>query len=167
MPGLRLLKNGDKTKMINNYIQTLIAAMTPIGELRLAIPLALANFNLSPTEAYLISVIGNLIPVIFLLLFLESVSKFLINNSKSFEKFFNWLFARTRNRINNNYKKLGYLALIIFVAIPLPITGAWTGSAAAYILGIKFWKAFGLITIGILISGFIVTIASLGVISLF
>lgn len=149
---------------MEQYIQTFIAAMTPVGELRLAIPLALAKFNLTVTEVYFIAVLGNIIPVIALLLFLEPISEFLIKHSKLFERFFAWLFKRTRHRIDNHYQIIGSLALVIFVSIPLPVTGAWTGSVAAYLLGIPFWRALGLITIGILISGFLVSLISLGVI---
>ena len=149
---------------MEQYLQTLLLAATPIGELRLAIPLALTKFGLIAQEAYFISVLGNLIPVIALLLFLEPISEFLIKRSKVAAKFFDWLFTRTRNRVKGHYDVYGYLVLVIFVAIPFPITGAWTGSAAAYLLGIPFWRAFGLITIGVLISGFIVSLASIGVI---
>jgi len=151
--------------MINPYIQTLLTAMIPIGELRLAIPVALASLDMTVPQAYIISIIGNLIPVIFLLLFLESVSRLLSKRSESFDKFFLWLFARTRRRFENKYHAYGYIALVLFVAIPLPITGAWTGSAAAYLLGIPFGKAFALIALGVALSGIIVTLASLGIIS--
>ncbi|MAG28527.1 ligand-binding protein SH3 [bacterium] len=152
---------------MEQYIETFLAAMTPIGELRLAIPLALTKFNLTVLEAYFVAVLGNLIPVIVLLLFLEPISEFLIKNSKHFKRFFKWLFNRTRNRIQGHYEVYGYIALVIFVAIPFPVTGAWTGSAAAYLLGIPFWRALGLITTGVLVSGFIVTLASIGAIKIF
>ena len=148
------------------YFQTLLTAMTPVGELRLSIPIALGKLGLSVPEAYLISIIGNLVPVIFLLLFLHSVSLFLIRHSRFFELFFSWFFERTRRRVETKYRVLGYLALVLFVAMPLPVTGAWTGSAAAYLLGIPFWKAFGLITVGVLIAGLLVTLASVGVITI-
>lgn len=148
-------------------LATFLAAMTPVGELRLAIPFALAKLGLNPFEAYAVSVAGNLVPVVFLLLFLEAASLFLITRSKTFERFFSWLFERTRKRIGQRYELYGYLALVIFVAIPLPMTGAWTGSAAAYLLGIPFWRALGLIGAGVAIAGIIVTLASLGAISIF
>ena len=148
------------------YLQTLLTAMTPIGELRLAIPVAITALNLTIAQTYIISVIGNLIPVIFLLLFLERVSKFSSKHSRIAKRFFEWLFTRTRRRFEPRYRVYGYIALILFVATPLPITGAWTGSAAAYLLGIPFWKALGLITIGVLIAGAIVTLASLGILNI-
>jgi len=148
------------------YIQTLIAAMTPIGELRLSIPYALTVLRLGAVEAYVLSVVGNLIPVVFLLLFLGKASDVLSKKSTLFQRFFTWLFNRTQRRIDKKYKTLGYLALVVFVAVPLPITGAWTGSVAAYLLGIPFWRALGLIGVGVAVSGAIVTLASLGVVNL-
>ncbi|PIZ80392.1 MAG: ligand-binding protein SH3, partial [Parcubacteria group bacterium CG_4_10_14_0_2_um_filter_41_6] len=73
------------------YLQTITLAATPVGELRLAIPFALAKLDLTIGQAYVLSVIGNLIPVVFWLLFLEVISKFLIKHSEFFRKFFDWL----------------------------------------------------------------------------
>lgn len=152
---------------MNEYIQTLFTAMIPVAELRVAIPLAITKFGLSAVEAYIVSVIGNMIPVVFLLLFLDPVSKFLSEKFQIFKRFFNWLFERTRKKITGKYEIYGLVALAIFVAIPLPATGAWSGCAAAYLLGLPFWKGFGTILAGVLIAGVIVTVASIGVISIF
>jgi len=126
--------------------------MTPIGELRAAIPLGLAK-NLSIWLVYLISVIGNLIPVIFILLL-----------SKRFCP--KWLCCRIEKKHNHKFIKWGELALIPFVALPLPFTGAWTGALAAVIFGIPFWRALALIAIGVIIAGIIVSLATLGFIKL-
>lgn len=130
--------------------------MTPIGELRIAIPLGLTVYNLDAVLVYLISVIGNLVPIILLLFFLEPVSNWLSKKFKIFQLFFTWLFERTRKRYNHRVEKYGYLALIAFVAIPLPVTGGWTGALIAFLFGIPFKKAFPLITLGIMIAGIIV-----------
>lgn len=146
---------------------TLILSTLPIAELRLAIPWALASppagGGLSWSTAYVFAVIGNFIPVIPILLLLEPVSNFL-RRFKIFDRFFDWLFARTRRRgkMIERYEALG---LILFVGIPLPITGAWTGSVAAFIFGIKLRYAIPCILLGILLAGVVVTLASLGVIS--
>ena len=123
---------------MNPIIQTFLLAMTPIGELRAAIPAGIYIHYLSPYTAYIIAVIGNLIPVIFLLLFLEPVSKWLSLKFKIFQRFFDWLFKRTRKKASSKIKKYGYPALVLFVAVPLPITGAWTGSAIAFLF--KFFR---------------------------
>lgn len=156
---------------IPDWAATIIIAMMPIAELRGAIPLALApvgigGFGMSAPEAYILAVVGNMIPVIPLLLFLEPVSNFL-RRWKVGDMFFTWLFARTHRNHTERFEKYGTLALTIFVAIPLPVTGAWTGCAAAFVLGIKFKHALFAIFLGVLIAGVIVTTLSLTGIGIF
>jgi len=145
---------------------TCFIAMLPISELRGAIPWALASppvgGGLTWERAYIFAVTGNFIPVIPILLLLGPLSRGL-SRFKIFERFFNWLFSRTRkkSRIVEKYEALGLTA---FVAIPLPVTGAWTGCVAAFIFGIRFRYAVLSIISGILIAGVIVTLVSLGVI---
>ena len=143
----------------------ILTAMTPISELRGAIPLALFKLGMSPVQAYIYSVIGNMLPVIPLLLFLEPVSNWL-RRYRSFDRFFDWLFARTR-RYNDRMEKYGALGLFSFVAIPLPMTGAWTGCAAAFVFGIRFKYAFPTILAGVLVAGVIVTLWYLGMLVIF
>lgn len=143
-------------------ISTLLTSMAPIGELRLALPIALISYKMSIVPAYIFSVIGNMIPVFLLLLFWRYLAGFLMKYSKTCNKFFNWLFERTRKKFEGKYNKWGKLALIIFVAIPLPITGAWTGSVAAWLFDFKYWESIGLIFLGVCISGVVVTLLSLG-----
>jgi uncharacterized membrane protein len=148
---------------------TVLIAMLPISELRGAIPWALAQpplgGGLTWYQAYLYAVLGNAIPVVPLLLFLGPASNSL-QRYPIFERFFSWLFARTRRKgkVVERYQALG---LMLFVAIPLPITGAWTGTVAAFIFGIRFRYALPAVIGGILIAGVVVTLASLGVISIF
>jgi uncharacterized membrane protein len=138
----------------------ILTAMTPISELRGAIPLALFTLGMSPVQAYIYSVIGNMLPVTPLLLFLEPVSNWL-RRYRSFDRFFDWLFARTR-RYNDRMEKYGALGLASFVAIPLPMTGAWTGCAVAFVFGIRFKYAFPTILAGVLVAGVIVTLWYMG-----
>ena len=139
-------------------LQTFLLAMTPIGELRLSLPLALTVYNLNWQMAFLISVIGNLIPIVLLLLLLGPISNLLSKDCPVFQRFFSWLFERTRKKYGSKIKKYGYPALIAFVAIPLPITGGWTGSLIAFLFNIPFRKAFPLIASGIIIAGILVTL---------
>lgn len=145
---------------------TLIIAMLPISELRGAIPVALSVYHLSVPAAFFWSVLGNLIPVIFLLWLLEAVANYLSHHFYFFNRFFAWLFGRTRRQHNHRFEVWGALALVSFVAIPFPLTGGWTGAVAAFVFGIPFKKALPLIFLGILIAGLIVTLASLGVLSI-
>jgi uncharacterized membrane protein len=139
----------------------ILTAMTPISELRGAIPLALFKLGMSPVQAYIYSVIGNMLPVTPLLLFLDPVSNWL-RRYQLFDRFFDWLFARTR-RYNARMEKYGALGLASFVAIPLPMTGAWTGCAVAFVFGIRFKYAFPTILAGVLVAGVIVTLWYMGV----
>lgn len=144
-------------------LMTFLIAILPIFELRGAIPYALFTGGLGWPEAYVLAVLGNFVPVIPILLLLERVSEWL-RRYKSWDRFFEWFFARTRRkgRIVERFEALG---LILFVAIPLPVTGAWTGCAAAFLFKIPLRLAIPAVACGILIAGCIVTLASMGVIS--
>jgi uncharacterized membrane protein len=150
--------------MINAMKVALIAAL-PISELRGAIPLALTVYKMPIIQAYFCAVLGNILPVVFLLLYLRPFFIFL-RRWHYFELFFSWLFKRTR-RHEEQYEKFGALFLLFFVAVPLPVTGAWTGSVAAFVFGIRFKYAFPSILGGIIIAGLIVSLTSLGIISIF
>lgn len=144
-------------------LSTFIISMLPISELRGAIPMAIGVYYLNPLQAYVIAVIGNIIPVIFILKYIEPISKYLMSKSKFFKTFFTRLFEYTRKKHNGKFEKWGALALVTFVAIPLPITGGWSGAIAAFVFGIPFKRALPLISLGIMIAGVIVTGLSLGV----
>jgi len=152
---------------MTEILQIIFLAALPISELRGAIPLGLGVYGLGVLEVYLWAVIGNMIPVFFLLWFLPAISKFMMRKWDWADKFFSWLFDRTRKRTEAKINKYGAPALILFVAIPLPFTGAWTGSIAAFLFGIKAKKALPLIFVGVLIAGGLVTLASLGIIGIF
>ncbi|MEE9499804.1 MAG: small multi-drug export protein [Candidatus Omnitrophota bacterium] len=138
---------------LNKEIAVVVLAAMPVSELRGAIPLALA-MGFSPFKAYVLSFFGNLIPVIPLLFLLQPVTNKL-RHIKIFAKFFDWLFERTRKKARL-VEKFEALGLILFVAIPLPITGAWTGCVAATLFKVRFRYAFLAIVVGVVIAGFIV-----------
>jgi uncharacterized membrane protein len=151
------------------WITFFIAAL-PIVELRLAIPWALAPASifgggLGWHQAFLWAICGNFVPIIPLLLVLSPITNWLRRWS-IFDRFFDWFFARTRKKGKwiERYEALG---LIIFVGIPLPGTGVWTGAVAAFIFGIHFRYALPCITLGMLLAATLVTLASLGVIGIF
>ncbi|EKD49876.1 MAG: hypothetical protein ACD_63C00023G0006 [uncultured bacterium] len=147
---------------IPHELSTLLIAMIPIGELRVAIPIAILSYKMSWWSAYIWAVIGNMIPVIFILWLIEPIYKFLIARSKICRKMFDWIFARTRQKLQTKVDKYGALALLIFVMIPLPATGAWSGALAAFIFGMKYKRAAFAIFGGVLLAGVIVTLAVLG-----
>ncbi len=142
-------------------VATVLIAAMPIAELRGAIPVAIGVYGLDPWTAYTLAVIGNMLPVVPLLLFLETVSSYL-RRWVFWDVFFRWLFTRTYHRHNAGFEKYGTIALLLFVAIPLPVTGAWTGCAAAFVFGIRFRHAFVAIFSGVMLAGVIVTSITLG-----
>ena len=148
--------------MIDQYIQVFFSAMVPLTELRVSIPLGIGLFNLNPLLVLGVSWLGNIIPVILILLFLEPVTNWLRKFHKVFDNFFRWLFAHTHRRHSAKFDRWGSLALMIFVAIPLPITGGWTGALLAYLFGIKLRFAIPNILIGLFIAGVLVTFITLG-----
>lgn len=142
-----------------NYVYIFLISLLPIIELRGAIPVA-AVMGLNPFASYIVSVIGNLVPVPFILLFITRFCEFL-KKVKYLNKLPLWLekkVAKNEGKITK-YKNWG---LLIFVAIPLPGTGAWTGALVASFLSYKFKDAFLSILAGVLIAGFIMTAASYG-----
>jgi len=153
--------------MLSPELSTLLTAMTPIGEIRVALPIALLSYKMNIVIAYVLAVAGNLLPIFFLLLFWRYLAEFLMKKSPFFNKFLNWLFARTRQKFQGSYEKWGKIALVIFVGIPLPLTGAWTGSVAAWLFGFKYWESILLNFLGICLAGLIVAGLTLGGINIF
>lgn len=135
-------------------IVVIISAL-PVIELRGALPVAINLFHMAWYQAFGLAVIGNLLVVPPLLLFLESLAK-AISKVDVGKRLVNWVFERTRRRggVIEKYERIG---LMLFVAIPLPVTGAWTGSVAAFLFGLKFNYAFLSIFCGVIIAGAIVT----------
>ncbi len=143
---------------------TLVISMLPIVELRGAIPYAIGVAHLPWPEAYLLAVAGNLVPVVPILLLIGPVTRWL-DRLPGFGRFFEWLFARTRRK-SGPVDRYGPWGLALFVAIPLPATGAWTGALLAFLLGIRFRRSFPAITAGVLVAGMVVTLAVTGVVGL-
>lgn len=144
---------------VSPYLSIFITAMLPIIELRGAIPLGINFYGLVWWQVVIIAILGNVIPVLPILFLLDKVSLGL-SRIPIFKRFFTWLFTRTRkkSKIIEEYEMLG---LTLFVAIPLPITGAWTGSVAAFLLGLKYFPSFLAIFLGVIIAATIVTGLSL------
>jgi uncharacterized membrane protein len=144
-------------------ILTFFLSMLPISELRGGLPFALSQ-GLSPLKAYLISVAGNILPVFPLLLLLRRLFIF-FGRYKITEKTLNWTLARARKR-EDLVRRYGFGGLILLVAIPLPVTGAWTGTLVSFLLSMKIRHSFLAICIGVGIAGIIVLGLSLGGIGL-
>jgi uncharacterized membrane protein len=142
---------------------TLLVSMLPIVELRGSIPFAI-GVGMPWPQALALSVLGNMLPIVPALLLIGPLSEKL-RKIPIFDRFFTWLFARTRKK-GGSIEKYGPLGLAIFVGIPLPGTGAWTGVAAAYVFGMPLRKSIPAIAAGVVLAGVVVTLAVLGVIGL-
>ena len=139
-------------------LSVIIVGLLPVFELRGAIPLGF-YFGMPVTKIFILALIGNLIPVIPLYFLLQPMSN-VLSGIPLFKTLFNWLFnhAKKRAEIVQRYEALG---LMLFVAIPLPITGAWTGTIAAALFKIRFKYTFIAVIFGVIIAGIIVTILCL------
>ena len=146
------------------YLITFLISMVPIVELRGAIPVAV-GFGLPLVPSYIICVIGNMLPVPFIYLFAR---KILIwgADKKVIGKFFSFCLEKGEKGGQKLKKKAGrglFVALLLFVGIPLPGTGAWTGTLAASLLDMDFKSSVLAAMGGVLLDGIIMAIASTGV----
>ena len=140
---------------IGDEVKVFLIAMIPIFELRGAIPIGVLSYDLPLWKVFPIAVAGNMVPIFLILLFFDLVTKICFK-VPLLKKFLEAVFARTRRKgeLIEKYEEIG---LMLFVAIPLPVTGAWTGSLAAYLFGLKFWKSILFIFLGVLIAGVVVS----------
>jgi len=145
-------------------VMILILGAIPLFEARYAIPAAIVA-GYQPLEAFLLALAGNLLPIIPLLLLLGPISDFLIRHSSACDRFFRWLFERTRRQMEGR-ERVGALALFVFVAIPLPMTGAWSGCAAAFVFGIPFRYAFPAIALGAVVAALVIALPTLGILTM-
>lgn len=144
---------------LSRELIVIIISALPITELRGALPLGIRLFQLPWYQAFFLAVIGNMLPVPFLLLFLQSLFK-TIRRTDPGRRLVNSLLRHTR-RHSAIVEKYGIIGLMLLVAVPLPGTGAWTGSMVAFLLGLSWHRALLSITVGVLVSGVIVTALSL------
>ena len=146
-------------------------SMIPIIELRGAIPMGAAfdaAYGGMPFWfTYFLSVAGNMLPVPFILLFIKGIIRWMSNSKvKFFNKVANFLLKRVeKNR--GKIERFSFWGVCLFVAVPLPVTGAWTGSLVAAMIDMKFWKAFLSCLFGVLIAGVVMTLISYGFVSIF
>lgn len=151
---------------LSHVLLTFAAAMTPVGELRLAIPLALLTYDLDWYVALPVAALGNMVPVLILVPGLRRISAILLSFPNPAGRLLLWQQERVRRVQGPRFERYGSLALIILVAIPLPMTGAWTGSLASWVFGIPPHRAIPLIAIGVAIAGVVVTAVALSGIGL-
>lgn len=138
------------------YLATFLISMVPIIELRGAIPIAVFTFHLTYFEAFAISFIGNILPVYFIVKFIRPIFE-LLGKIKILKKIIDWATEKATKKIaeSDKLKKGALLGVYLFVAIPVPGTGAWMGSLIANFLGLEPKKAVPIIIFGVFTAGII------------
>ena len=151
---------------IFNFLESTIGAelaiiacsMIPIVELRGAIPLGALICNFPWWKTFILAVIGNMIPLPFIVLFMDAIlRKMNYSKVKIIKKFADFL-NRKIEKNQPKIEKYGFWGLTVFVGIPLPMTGGWTGSLVASIIKVKFWRAMLSAFIGVLMAATIMTL---------
>lgn len=150
---------------MNDIIYSIILSMMPIAELRGGIPYALAH-DITPVTAYFMCCLANILAFPIVYLFMGFFHN-LFNKMDWYATLFDKIVIRTRKKVGDNLEKWGFWGLMVFVMIPLPVTGAYTGSFAAWVFGIEKRKGFLAITLGVFIAGLIVTAVFLSGVELF
>lgn len=148
---------------LGKCVSVFIVSMLPIIELRGGM-IAAALLNLSLVKGFIICFLGNILPVPFILWFIRKILEWM-RNVKCFKKIVKWLDKKVENK-KGQIEKFGFWGLVAFVGIPLPGTGAWTGTLIAAMLDMDKKKAFLAALVGVLVAGIIMAIFSYGVLDL-
>lgn len=143
-------------------LMTLLVSMVPVIELRGAIPIATAH-GLEPYVSIPVAIIGNLIPVPFIIIFIKKIFAWIRKVMPKLDGMVTKLEQRAESKIDT-VQKYAFWGLFVFVAIPLPGTGAWTGALIAAMMDMPLKRAFPSIALGVLAAGVIVTLVTYGVV---
>ena len=154
------------TETLGAHFGVMICAMIPIIELRGAIPLG-AALGMPWWQNYLFAVLGNMIPVPFILLFVKKVIAWMTSSRVKFFNKIGGFLTRKAEKNREKIEKYSFWGVCLFVAVPLPVTGAWTGSLVAATIDMKLWKALLSCLFGVMLAGAVMTLASYGVVAAF
>lgn len=149
---------------LGKAISTFLISMVPVIELRGAIPAGFAS-GLDIGTATVLSIIGNMIPVPFIILFIRKIFEWMKKKSKKLNKLVTY-FENKAQKHRGKVEKYKFWGLLILVAIPLPGTGAWTGALVAAMMEMRLKDAVPAIFLGVVIAGLIVALATAGVVNL-
>ena len=147
------------------YFLTFFISMVPILELRFSIPWAIEKWGLDIIPTYIVAIIGNMVPVPFIFFFARRILEW-GKDKKVIGKFFTWCLKKGEKggqKLQAKAKHGLYVALFLFVGIPIPGTGAWTGTLAASFLDMNFKKSVIAVICGVLLAGIIMLVGTYGV----
>lgn len=139
------------------WLQVFLAGMSPLGELRLAIPWGYQVLKLPWYQAFLLGCAGNLVIVPILLLFLDKVATVLHRLPGPLWRILEWRRNRLSRLYSQRFQRYGPAFLALFVGLPLPFTGAWTGALLAWVFRVSFRQALLALSAGVVIAGVVVT----------
>ncbi|MDP6642008.1 MAG: small multi-drug export protein [Candidatus Nanoarchaeia archaeon] len=149
-----------------SLLNVLGLSILPISELRGGIPLGIAQ-GLNPILVFLVAVLSNILVIPIVFFFLDNIHGY-FNKITLYRNIFDSYVERSRSKLESKIgTKTEFLALMLFVGVPLPVTGAYTGSILAWFFNINRKKAYLAVMSGVILSGVIVTSASIGLFSLF
>jgi len=154
------------------FFYAVILTILPVTELRAGLPLAIGFAIDNNIPVFLISstiILINILLIFFIFYFLDNIHIKLMNlgfYKRTYKKFLK-RFQKKVEKIEKKYNSLGFVALILFVSVPLPGTGAWSGSLVSWILGLERKKSILAISIGVIIAGILVILGTSGIIKLF
>lgn len=152
---------GITSMAFGKEILVFIISLMPILELRGGL-IAAALLDLAPIPSYIISIVGNLLPIPFILLFINKILGWMRKSKvKFFNSIVNWLDGKVEKH-KSQIEKYGYLGIVLFVGIPLPGTGAWTGTLIASVLEMDRKKTFLATIVGVFMASIIMMILSFG-----
>jgi len=151
---------------MNDFLITLILSMLPISELRGAIPYAILKAGINPITVFFVAVLANILIIPIIFFFLDYAHGILLK-LKPYEKFFNFYINRKVEKIKKKYETLELFVLFLFVAIPAPGTGAYTGVLLSWFFGLKRKKSFAVVALGVITAGIITTLVTVGGLGIF
>ncbi len=151
--------------MISSIVKTLLISIVPTVEMRGSIPVAITIYKMNPFIASILGILGSFAPAPLILWFLPKLFPYL-EKINILSKFIKYLERRSLQK-GKKIEKYGLIFLAIFVAIPLPGSGAWTGTLIALFMGLPYKDSLIAIFFGLILSAVIVTLATLGILNIF
>ncbi len=152
---------------MSDELITFLTAMTPLGELRASIPLGIVKYDLSWPLVLALSIAGNLVPVPFILVGLNRLGGWLESFPNPAGALLRWRRRRVQEQFGPLFRRYDALAVALLVAIPLPLTGVWTGTLAVRVFRVPLRRALPAIAVGVCIAGGLVTGLALAGVELF
>lgn len=142
---------------MNHLVQVILLSMAPISELRGAIPLGILAYHMNPEFTAVVSMIFNMVPAVAVILFFNSALPWVKRKFPGIGRFVERFSQTRQEKHRKKIERYGLLAITVFVAIPFPLTGAWTGSLLSVLFEMPKIRAIAAVAIGVVISGIIVT----------